>query len=190
MRAVCTVGGEGEGAGAAVGRWGRVRVPRVDELVQGMKVVAVAAVVEVAFLVAVLWIGSFGCVVLRVLGVGGLEGLGLVLVLEVWILHVLVLRVWVLNVLILHARVLHRWILHVLLLQVWVLNVLILHVRILLLRLLSLIDLCLGRLSTDEIFLLHVGGGCRKSLCCSYAAAVARRGCSRIWWCSCGQNYS
>ena len=110
-----------------------------------MDVVGVAVVEEVA------WAG----VVLRVLGVGVLEGwvllrvlvLVLAVVVEAWgLVYVRVLRGWVL----------HRWILRARVLVVRILHILVLHVRVLLLGM-SLIGLCLGRLSPDEIFLLHVG---------------------------------
>lgn len=122
-----------------------------------MDVVGVAVVEEVA------WAG----VVLRVLGVGVLEGwvllrvlvLVLAVVVEAWGLHVLVLVVeaWgLVYVRVLRGWVLHRWILRARVLVVRILHILVLHVRVLLLGM-SLIGLCLGRLSPDEIFLLHVG---------------------------------
>lgn len=57
---------------------------------------------------------------------------------------------------------------------------------VLLLGLLSSIGLCLGRLSLDEIFLLHVGGvvvGVGESI------LAAASHCAIDWCCSCGQTW-
>lgn len=115
---------------------------------EAVDVVGVAVVGEVAFCGVVLGVGGVGLVVLRVLGVGGLQRLNG----YVWVLVlVLIVEAWGLDV-----RVLHGWILHVLVLGVWVLHVCVLHTRVLLMGL-TLIGLCLGGLSPDEILLLHVG---------------------------------
>lgn len=132
------MGGEAEGVGAPVGGKRRVGVPAlaaVDEVVQGMDIVAVAAVVEITRGVTGLlpWVGQVGYAVLRVLGVEGLDVLVLcvlVLVLGVWVLYVGILRVWIVRVRLwsLHVRVLHCWILRGRILHVRVLGVWGLHV--------------------------------------------------------------
>lgn len=136
VRAVGAVRGEGEGVWAAIGRWGRAGVAGIDELVQVVDVVAVAAVEEVAF-------SGFA--------LGILEGLMLLYVLILVLVVVMVVKAWGLYVLVLRGEILH-----VLVVGVWVLHVFVLHIRVLLLGL-SLISLCLGRLSPEEIFLLHFG---------------------------------
>lgn len=107
----------------------------IDELMEGVDVVAVAAVGEVAF-------SGFA--------LGILEGLMLLYVLILVLVVVMVVEAWGLHVLVLRGKILH-----VLVVGVWVLHVFVLHIRVLLLGL-SLISLCLGRLSPEEIFLLHV----------------------------------
>lgn len=129
----------------------------------------------------VAWGGSGLCGRVGSVGWVGLHVLGLRVLCSWVLLHVLVL------VLVGEAWSLYVWVLHVLVLEVWVLDVLILQVWVLLLRSLSLslIGLCLGGLSPDEVFLLHIGGVIGK-LC---AVPMVCCGTVRDWWFSCGEHW-